>query len=32
MHLTRKVMDLERRLEQIFEQQKPKVLKGHSTV
>jgi hypothetical protein len=32
IHLTRKVMDLERRLERIFEQQKPKVLTGHTTV
>lgn len=32
MHLTRKLMDLERRLERIFEQQKPKALKEHSTV
>ncbi|WP_156182436.1 hypothetical protein [Paenibacillus algorifonticola] len=32
VHLTRKVMDLERRLERIFEQQQPKVVSRHSTV
>ncbi len=31
IHLTRKVMELERRLERIFEQQKPKILNGHTT-